>query len=371
MWRLTLIALSLTAHALCQEVDPGRALREGHQLTAAQAASAEAVLRTEPEDWQNRVRLLGYYANRAKISGTGESSDAARLEQILWLIEHHPEFTVLRASDAAIPFRSGDGSVTGGLEQVKQAWGQAVATHATDARVLTNAAWFFRLLDKDQSVELLRRAILANPADQMLRNQLGAEYALILLGARAIDPSGRMAGFDAVEANSPLAQTVRRELSRSSEAAVMYVAGSTLMEYRVEAMRSGIVEDPGAFGTSLIERAKTLNPSLVPARIRVGGNVQAANLVTKVTPVYPALAKQARIQGLVRFSAIIAKNGEVSSLQLISGHPLLVPPAQDAVKQWVYKSTLLNGMPVEVVTQIDVNFTLSEPQPAAESDILK
>jgi len=97
-----------------------------------------------------------------------------------------------------------------------------------------------------------------------------------------------------------------------------------------------------------------------PSRIRVGGNVQAANLIRKVVPVYPPLAKQARIQGTVRFQAIIGKDGTIQNLQLVSGHPLLVANAQQAVSQWVYRPTLLNGDPVEVVTTIDVNFTLSQ-----------
>ncbi|MEO7143211.1 MAG: energy transducer TonB, partial [Bryobacteraceae bacterium] len=97
-----------------------------------------------------------------------------------------------------------------------------------------------------------------------------------------------------------------------------------------------------------------------PQRIRVGGNVQAANLIKKVIPVYPALAKQARIQGVVRFTAIIGKDGTIQNLQLVSGHPLLVPAATQAVRQWIYKPTLLNNEPVEVITQIDVNFTLSQ-----------
>ncbi len=97
-----------------------------------------------------------------------------------------------------------------------------------------------------------------------------------------------------------------------------------------------------------------------PTRIRVGGNVQQAKLIRQPRPVYPALAKQARIQGVVRFTAIIGKDGTIQNLQLITGHPLLVPAAQEAVKQWVYQPTLLNGEPVEVITQIDVNFTLSQ-----------
>lgn len=97
-----------------------------------------------------------------------------------------------------------------------------------------------------------------------------------------------------------------------------------------------------------------------PSQIRVGGNVQAAKLVRQPKPTYPPLAKQARIQGTVKFNAVIGKDGTIQNLQLVSGHPLLVPSATEAVKQWVYQPTLLNGEPVEVITQIDVNFTLSQ-----------
>jgi TonB family protein len=101
-------------------------------------------------------------------------------------------------------------------------------------------------------------------------------------------------------------------------------------------------------------------PSEGVQRIRVGGMVQQVNLIRKVVPAYPALAKQARISGTVRFDAIIGTDGSVQNLQLISGHPLLVQSATEAVKQWLYKPVLLNGAPVEVITTIDVNFTLSE-----------
>ena len=97
---------------------------------------------------------------------------------------------------------------------------------------------------------------------------------------------------------------------------------------------------------------------VVPQRIRVGGNVQSAMLIRQPKPVYPPLAKQARVSGVVRFQAIIGKDGTIQNLQLMTGHPLLVQSAKDAVVQWVYKPTLLNGEPVEVVTIIDVNFSL-------------
>jgi protein TonB len=93
--------------------------------------------------------------------------------------------------------------------------------------------------------------------------------------------------------------------------------------------------------------------------LKVGGNVQAANLIKKVTPIYPQLAQVARTQGTVRFTALIGKDGRIRNLELVSGPPALVPAAGDAVKQWVYRPTLLNGEPVEVITQIDVTFTLN------------
>ncbi|HTS61348.1 MAG TPA: TonB family protein [Candidatus Acidoferrales bacterium] len=97
-----------------------------------------------------------------------------------------------------------------------------------------------------------------------------------------------------------------------------------------------------------------------PKRITIGGNVQQAKLIRQPKPVYPPLAKQARISGVVHLAAVISANGTIQDLKVISGHPLLIPAALEAVKQWVYQPTLLNGEPVEVQTQIDVNFTLSQ-----------
>jgi protein TonB len=99
-------------------------------------------------------------------------------------------------------------------------------------------------------------------------------------------------------------------------------------------------------------------PKEAPKRIPVGGNVQRASLIRQVQPIYPPLAKQARIQGTVRLHAIIAKDGTIQQLEVMSGHALLQQSALDAVRQWRYRPTLLNGEPVEVDTTIDVIFTL-------------
>ena len=95
--------------------------------------------------------------------------------------------------------------------------------------------------------------------------------------------------------------------------------------------------------------------------VNISQGVAQGLIVSKVQPVYPPEARTARIQGTVVLKARINKMGDIESLNLISGHPLLAPAAIDAVKQWKYRPYLLNGSAVDVNTQITVNFTLTGP----------
>ncbi len=110
--------------------------------------------------------------------------------------------------------------------------------------------------------------------------------------------------------------------------------------------------------TSSLAYVPKLQP-VVPQRIRISQGVTSGLLIHKVEPSYPVLAKSARIQGNVMLKAIIDKEGNIQDLQLLSGHPMLVPAAINAVKQWRYRPYLLNGQPVEVETTITVIFTLT------------
>jgi protein TonB len=100
--------------------------------------------------------------------------------------------------------------------------------------------------------------------------------------------------------------------------------------------------------------------SAAPQRIRISQGVTRGLLIHRMEPAYPPLARAARVQGEVLLSAVIDTNGTIQNLQLVSGHPMLVPSAIAAVKQWRYKPYLLNGQPVEVETQITVIFALSQ-----------
>ena len=81
-------------------------------------------------------------------------------------------------------------------------------------------------------------------------------------------------------------------------------------------------------------------------------------MISRIEPRYPPLALETRTQGTVRLRAIISSDGRITALEVISGHPLLVQAALEAVRQWRYRPTLLNGEPVEVETSITVNFQL-------------
>jgi len=92
--------------------------------------------------------------------------------------------------------------------------------------------------------------------------------------------------------------------------------------------------------------------------VHVSQGVQEAKLIRRILPIYPALAIRTRQFGTVRLEAIIAKDGHIRDVRVLSGPVFLTAAAVEAVRQWVYKPTLLNGQPVEVVAPITVNFTL-------------
>lgn len=110
--------------------------------------------------------------------------------------------------------------------------------------------------------------------------------------------------------------------------------------------------------TSSLSAVPKLVP-VTPQRVRISQGVTKGLCIHRVEPPYPPLARAARVQGDVILNAIIDVNGQITNLQLVSGHPMLVPAAIDAVRQWRYKPYLLNGTPVEVETTITVIFALS------------
>ena len=112
-------------------------------------------------------------------------------------------------------------------------------------------------------------------------------------------------------------------------------------------------------GPGLVPPPTPPPPPVINARpFRTGGEVQAAKLLFELRPLYPEIAKRTRTQGAVVLEAVINIDGSIESLRVISGNPLLTQAALDAVKQWKYRPTMLNGEPTEVITTVTVTFTL-------------
>ncbi len=110
-------------------------------------------------------------------------------------------------------------------------------------------------------------------------------------------------------------------------------------------------------GTRIMPRAPSPSPSI--SRTFRTSTMLQGNLIRRVDPVYPPLARSARIQGSVVLAATISKAGTIDNLHVLSGHPLLVQAAIGAVSQWRYRPYILNSEPIEVETQITVNFSLA------------
>ncbi len=222
---------------------------------------------------------------------------------------------------------------------------------AEDARVLSGP-------------QELRRAALEAVLQWQFKK--GASRAVVRIDFRltangAPAPKGKLTAIKITDAAPAVIETLRARLA--------HLEGQPLNAAEISEIVRSVNPSLGiSFQTDPVTNDVTLtvgNPSASFAqgdgpRIRVGGNVQSAKLVTKVPPLYPPLAKQARIQGTVRFNTLIGADGHVRELLLETGHPMLVDSAMTAVRQWIYQPTLLNGNPVEVVTKIDVNYTLTQ-----------
>ncbi len=116
----------------------------------------------------------------------------------------------------------------------------------------------------------------------------------------------------------------------------------------------------GEPGTQRVAAPPVVVKPELPKLVRVGGQVLEAQIIRRVLPIYPQLAKQARISGRVELAGSIGKDGKVANLQVVSGHPMLVLAALEAVRQWTYRPTFLNGEPTEVSAPIVVQFSLTQ-----------
>jgi TonB family protein len=335
--------------------------------TAEQAAQLEQQLAADPEDEATRSKLLRYYWQN--------NMRDRRVSLVLWLIDHHPESALHGDAVAAVFRGKRDGGYEDTFEDVRSRWLTQVDLHPDDIRVLGNAARALGEGSVAEEIGLLKRAQRLDPAR--------ATEPLARLYARVLFNSERFA--------APLAAQIENELRESKDSALV----GKVARHFVDQATMGTLTGPGRWdfaalrtmATGLVMHAQALEPqnrnwadlmegvkglpsgaehlaaapqveSAPPDTqvVRIGAGVAAGMLLQSSPPVYPPLAKMARIQGVVKLQVHIGADGRVTQTTVVSGHPLLVPAAIDAVKRYLYKPVTMQGAAVEAITTVEVPF---------------
>ncbi len=310
-------------------------LSRGNRITPDEAQRLEGYLQANPEDLTARGSLIAYYFQ----SGIREP----RLKHIFWLIEHHPESEIAGFSSTGIAPRGGILNSESDYAQARDLWLEQVRTHGNDARVLGNAAQFFLQPGADlaTAADLLKRVSALDPRGNWTA-RLSALYAKVIVGPD--DPA--------------LAERVKAELDASSDGILLM---STASQLKTLIQRGG----GGPELASAVEFAEKLRKRA--SEIGVPGPWRAPQVIQRVEPVYPPLAKQARIQGAVILRAEIGTDGKVLNTTVVSGHPLLIPAAQEAARQWTFKPADADGKTVRTFVTLEINFRLPPGEAPASS----
>ena len=342
----------------------------GAELGAAVASELQQSLAADPKNLKARATLLAYYAATSNIPV--DELRKARLEQIAWLVKNAPESGLSENPLARINAQGDPLQDPPGYLQIRDLWLEQASANPDNANIVEHAADFLKVADPERAIELrLRVPSKSTNAPSVL----GEYYALAALGVTGLD---LQRGLPATAAqrmpDTPFAQKARTTLTSTTDASLLMVGLATVtIAGKSLTKTKQLPEVYSELCETLLTRAKQFQPAITtscdpsgpipefagaPMRIRVGGNVQAANLIKKVQPAYPDEAKSKHIQGTIQFNAIINEEGKIAELTFAEGPLALYRSARDAVRQWVYKPTLLNGRPVSVVTRIDVKYEL-------------
>jgi len=242
---------------------PGAVAREGYALTPPAAEALEATLRTDPNDLAARAKLLGFYFRQSGRTVARDVAIEARRGHILWLIENRPASAVLGLSEATIDKAGHALADPAGFAQVAAAWTEQATRKSGEARVLGNAARFFLLSDKERAAAFLRQAQRVEPDNPEWRARLGQVLALAILGVDMMNQNGLPTSHDAAEARSTFALHTIDELTRSTDATVVGIAGMLIGQQglMMSAMhRDKFTVDHIALSDRFLARARELEP---------------------------------------------------------------------------------------------------------------
>jgi TonB family protein len=336
-------------------------------VTPAQAAEMERQLAANPEDESTRVKLLHYDWNN--------NLETQRTALVLWLIDHHPESALHKYETAGV-FLIGSNGNPAVYEDARNRWLAQVSLHADDARILGNAARVFRQRGFAEAIDPLQRAQKLDPAHWTKTLAWVDSKVLVRSTAKTATPLE----------DPGLVARIRSELLASNDIGLVGEAADLVVDtaHRTENHSYWDFAALKTIATELVGHAQALEPeeqkwadlledvkSLpdtalpspeTPQLVRVSSQVAAGNLIKAPLPVYPPLAKKARIQGTVILYVRVDANGHVNFVRFLSGHPMLVRAALHPVWSYVYSPFLLNGSAVPFETTVTVVFSLGGNQ---------
>jgi hypothetical protein len=372
--RLILGAIALAALAFPQGRDVRTTfdlLKRGATLSASQAEKLEQRLQRHPRDENARIQLLAYYSAPPLDTPLSEVK-RAREKHILWIIENDPVEGLGLFQVGTGVYRlhcAGDGLAdSDAYQRAAQLWLAKVKAHPRDAHIRRQAVEALQFCSPDAAEQILTEA--GDVAG------LGALYAVTALGVIGYSyMNNEPAGTDSSFRERPFAEKARQILDQTTDAVLSSRAAVTLLRTGAILWADGKLDwDYTALGNSLLDKARVARPddfwlltapTVLPARgerppvtVQVGGNVQAKKLTRKVVPEYPQAARDLGVQGTVQLTAMVGLNGRILHLSPVSGPPELIPASLEAVRQWEYQPTTLNGKPCYVITRIDVSFAL-------------
>jgi protein TonB len=347
-------------------------VRKGVALSVEDARVLEDRLAAEAGDEDARIELMAYYSGPQ--AGVDHSVlKAARLRHVQWLVENDADDRkgLLHLGTSMLQLHCGGASLADAetVQRVNRLWLERLQAHPADTTIRSSAVEAVQYCSPE-----LAESILTEAKDSKGLGVLYADAVLGLTGRSYLDfsPSGSDSAFRA----RPFAARARQMLGEANGRDLLVPAVVTLMRDGGDLWADGKLDwDYTPFGNDILARAKRADPNAMglmtvmttlPARgerppltIRVSGNVQQASVIKSVPAYYPPAARAMGITGTVRMSALIGLDGSVLYLHPESGPNELIPPSLEAVRQWKYKRTTMDGKPCYVVTTIDVNYQLT------------
>lgn len=344
-------------------------LQAGQRTSVLKAHQLEDRLNRNPEDIKARGLLTAYYFRHAMRG--------QRLENVFWLIEHHPESALLQCRAFAISAEDSPINDIASYERAKTLWLSISQTAQSNPEILWNAGSFIIQFDPARTEQLTLAGKAIEPSDQRWNERLAFLYA------KAVFTQGRMRPqMPATPERDAFAEKARQELEKSSEPDLIGLAGNSLAPADIQVRTMRPPEDV-TFGLELLKRAHELAPNdvrwgsyleafseapnkytrepeahehdVAPSKRK---NIEPGTLLRRVEPEYSDAALRAGLQGPMRLRILIGTDGHVLNAWLISGHPLLYASAYRAVRRWLYEPLRIANDPVEAYHVVELQFRL-------------